>query len=128
MKIIYSIIIYSLLLISNSYAENAFMIHSLEEAMTLSKTTGMDVLVISGAEWCGHCKELKNDIKNNILEKQLTKYIICYIDIEKNNTIKNEFGIKSVPDSRIFVNQKEKDKIIGYNKTKYKQWLLQSNK
>lgn len=109
--------------ISAVSADSPAMVDSLEDAMALSESTKMPALVIFGADWCGYCKTLKNHISSGDLNKQLDNYIICYIDVEKNPELKREFSVKTLPDSRIFIENQEKSQYKGYDKNKYKKWI-----
>lgn len=121
MKLFYIVCMF--ILLSQASFSQSILIDSLDDAMALSESTEMPVLLIFGADWCDHCKQLKKDIEEKNLEKELDNYIVCYIDIDENKNLKNKFEIKAVPDSRLIIKQKEKNKIIGYNKLKYKKWI-----
>lgn len=109
--------------ISVSLADSPAMVNSLEDAMALSESTKMPVLVIFGADWCGYCKILKKEISSGEMNKELDNYIICYIDTDKNKDLKKEFNVRSLPDSRIFIDKKETGQYKGYDKNKYKKWI-----
>lgn len=111
-----------------SYADNVAVVSSLEDAVALSESTKMPVLVIFGADWCVHCKNLKKDIDNGQLNKELDSYIVCYVDIDKHKDLKKEFQVKSLPDSRILKDQKEISSIRGYIPKDYKKWIINANK
>lgn len=107
-----------LLIISPSIGYSQIVLDSLEEAEKLSLSVNKPILLILGADYCEYCKNLKD----NIIYLPIDNYIICYIDITKtsNDDFKN---LKSIPESRIIMNQKIISKNIGYNKTKYSLWL-----
>lgn len=109
--------------ISSVSADSPAMVNSLEDAMALSESTKMPVLVIFGADWCGYCKILKKEISSGEMNKELDNYIICYIDTDKNKDLKKEFNVRSLPDSRIFIDKKETSQYKGYDKNKYKKWI-----
>ena len=61
------------------------------------------VLVDFHATWCGPCKAMSPIIES--LGKELQgKMRILKIDIDKNETTANQFGIRSVPTFMIFQN------------------------
>jgi thioredoxin-related protein len=107
---------------SNIYA-NGFVLESLEEAKTLSKSTKQPILVIFGSENCSFCTKLMADIDNGQLTDYLDPYIICYVDLKKNEGYKDKYKVNMIPDSRIISNDKETSKATGYNKNEYIQWL-----
>lgn len=100
------------------------MIYDFKEASVLSQETKMPILLIFGADWCPHCKSLKQDITDDDFGDLLDKYILCYIDVDDNRELKNEFRIKSLPDSRILKSGVEKYSMIGYDHNRYKTWIL----
>ena len=107
---------------SNIYA-NGFVLESLEEAKTLSKSTKQPILVIFGSENCSFCTKLMADIDNGQLTDYLDPYIICYVDLKKHEGYKDKYKVNMIPDSRIISNDKETSKATGYNKNEYIQWL-----
>lgn len=108
--------------------EGVSIVNSLEDAVALSESTKMPVLLIFGAEWCGYCKNLKKDIETGVMNKELENYIICYIDVDKHKDIKKEFKVSSIPDSRIIVDKKETAIKKGYVKDQYKKWINENTK
>jgi thioredoxin-related protein len=107
---------------SNIYA-NGFVLESLEEAKALSKSTKQSILVIFGSDNCSFCTKLMADIDNGQLTDHLDPYIICYVDLKKNEVYKDKYKVNMIPDSRIISNDKETSKATGYNKNEYIQWL-----
>jgi thioredoxin-related protein len=110
------------LVISSSSLAEGFIIESLPEAQKLAEKTNRPILVIFGAEYCTYCHKLKRDILLGGIPES-DKYIVCYIDIEKDEEIKKKYRIKTIPESRIFDKDKEKGKIIGYMPKRYREWL-----
>jgi thioredoxin-related protein len=102
---------------------NSFVLGSLEEAQALSKSTKQPILVIFGSDNCSFCTKLIADINNGQLTDYLDPYIICYIDLKKNEEYKEQYKVNMIPDSRIMSNNKETSKATGYNKNEYIQWL-----
>lgn len=100
-----------------------FMLDSLSEANELSKNTNKPVLLIFGSEQCIFCDKLKENILNNNLSESIDAYIVCYIDIDQNKEMSNEYNIQSIPDSRVLKNGLQKAKLIGFQLNNYKNWL-----
>jgi thioredoxin-related protein len=104
-------------------ANDSFILHSLTEANRLSATTKKPVLLIFGSESCRYCNMLKKDILIYELSPSIDKYIVCYIDTDKNPEFKNKYNVSVIPDSRILSHNKEIRKNKGYSKYKYIKWL-----
>lgn len=69
------------------------------------------VLVDFWAEWCGPCK-----MQLPILEKisdELENIKICKVNVDENNELAAEYGIRSIPTMIIFKNGSKVDQIIG---------------
>lgn len=73
--------------------------------MTFSELINRDepVLVDFYADWCAPCKAMKpilNDVKN-----QMGEQISIYkIDVDKNQGLSDQFGIRSIPTLILFKN------------------------
>lgn len=118
-----------LLLTINSYCLADFpMMYDFNDALALSESTKQPLIVIFGAKWCPYCEDLKNDIDNGNLSKELDHKIVCYIDIDKHKDLKKEYRIQNLPDTRYLVSKKEVSQLIGYGKTKFKEWIRNADK
>lgn len=72
-----------------------------------------DSLLIFSATWCGPCKALKADIEKD--ESIVEGYEWGYVDIDKNEKVKEEYGVKSVPTIVVLDDDnKEVGRIVGY--------------
>lgn len=124
----YKYVIIILLFITNySVATDKIYSTTLEEAVLLSESQNKPILVIFSAEWCKPCRRLKDDINFGKYNKELLNTIVCFVDIEDRQDLKQEYQIDTVPDSRILVDRIEKHRINGYNPNKYKQWLMNND-
>lgn len=93
----------------------------LDTAMSLSKDTKQNILLIFGAEWCGHCRSLKKDLP---YLDHLDNKIICVINTDDNKKLARKFGVKSLPTSILLDNEfVERNKMTGYDKNSYSKWL-----
>jgi thioredoxin-related protein len=121
LKIIITTII--LIIFNTQYilAKPPIVVQTIEEGLELSNEIDSTLFVIFKSKNCNFCNILSNDIKNDssIFEDK----IICYVDINKNKKLVNEYGVKSIPDTRAFKNKKQIDKKIGYEKNEYKKWI-----
>ena len=122
----YQSILYLLLALgffmNSSYGEAPVYVKTMVDAVAMSESSKKDLLVIFTADWCGICQEMKQDIeKNEILVENL---IICYIDMDKNEDLVKEYGVKHIPDYFILKNKTEFGRKIGYINLEYfKRWI-----
>ena len=100
-------------------ANDKFILSSIEEANSLASKTKQPLLLIFGSESCTYCKLLKQDISSGKLDGSIDRYIVCYIDVNENNNLKDIYNISIIPDSRIIKDNKQVEKIIGYSRTSY---------
>jgi hypothetical protein len=117
----------SLLLFSSvAIAENkiGYLIYDdYKVAIVLAQKSQMPVLIIFSADWCGYCDKLKSDLVNI---KETDQYIICVIDIEKEDYgFKEKMKIRNLPTSVIIdpSNNDEISRKVGYRPEEYKRWL-----
>lgn len=92
-----------------------------EQCLKLAQSYDKNLVIIFGAEWCPYCKSLKKDL-NNI--SSFAKYIVCFIDTDKNEALIKKYRIKGLPTS-VIVDYKEKElsRKIGYKNKDYNEWL-----
>jgi thioredoxin-related protein len=110
-----------------SYSQN-FILNSLEESVAISEQIDKPVLLILGNESCSFCKKIQKDIfEDKELIQSIDKFIICYIDIDKNPKYKTEYNITIIPHSIILHNNKIISQLKGYEKQKYLRWLQSAN-
>lgn len=84
------------------------------------------VLVDFFAEWCGPCKmqaPILQDLKKNIGDTAS----IVKIDVDKNQAVAAQFGIRSVPTLMIFKNGEVKWKQSGVFQTDELEKLIRQN-
>lgn len=112
-----------MLMLTTAFANDSFILSSLDEGMKLSKKVNRPLLVIFGSDNCQFCTSLKNDILNLKLSPDINDYIICYIDLKEYPELKTKYDISMIPDSRIIINDKQKSGIKGYSKQNYLKWL-----
>lgn len=70
------------------------------------------VLIDFFATWCGPCRML-SPILEQVAKEGEGKFEVAKIDIDENYDLAKKFGIMSVPTMILFVDGKEKEKIVG---------------
>lgn len=128
--ILNTIIIFAIILLDSniSYANNSsYILSSLKEAQRISDATDQSILLIFGSKNCPYCTKLYNDLID-IDKKYIDTYIICYIDLDKqeHKKFKEEYEITLIPDSRIIRQNKTISSMRGYKKTEYLEWLYKN--
>ncbi len=63
-------------------------------------------VMVYSAQWCAPCKKNKQVLDDNGIDYE-------YIDIEENNDLCIEYGIRSVPTTIIFESSAKERRIIG---------------
>lgn len=71
------------------------------------------VLIDFFAEWCGPCKMLAPAVED-ISSEMAGKAKVFKIDVDKEGSIAQKYGIMSVPTVLIFQNGKPVDKMVGF--------------
>lgn len=70
------------------------------------------VLVDFWAEWCGPCKMIAPAI-NELASEYAGKAKIAKLDVDNNQVIAAQYGIRSIPSLLIFKNGRVVDQIVG---------------
>ena len=70
------------------------------------------VVVDYWAEWCGPCKML-TPIFEKVAESMKAKIKFLKVDVDKNQQLATEHGIRGIPCMIIFKDGEEKDRIVG---------------
>jgi len=79
--------------------------------------SNIPVVVDFWAEWCGPCKNMLVLLEE--IEKKYDNIKIVKVDIEKDQILAAEHGLKSIPTVLVFNNGKISGKVVGVNsKTK----------
>lgn len=76
------------------------------------KNSDVPVLVDFWATWCGPCIAIAPTL-DEIAKEYKGKVVIAKIDIDENGDLANQFGIRSIPNLKIFKNGKVVDEIVG---------------
>jgi len=64
------------------------------------------------APWCSPCRALEPILKE--VEKEMGNVSFGKVNVDENMELAQYYGIRSIPTLIIFVNGKERDRIIGY--------------
>lgn len=67
---------------------------NLDDAKNASKELKKDILIIFETEWCGTCRKFKESVFDT---EELNNYILCFLDIEKDEKIAEEYSVRSLP-------------------------------
>ena len=86
------------------------MIKILNEGNFTQETASGITLVDFYADWCGPCKVL-TPILEGISEKSTAR--ICKVDVEKNRTLAQQFGVRSIPLLVILKDGKPVEQMLG---------------
>jgi thiol:disulfide interchange protein len=98
----------------------------LDEAREASKQLNKDILILFETSWCSTCKRFKKEnFSNNKIEEEMNNYVVCLLDIEKDEKIAKKFNIKSLPYYLIIdSNDNVKKQGSGYKSTNmFFNWL-----
>jgi thioredoxin 1 len=70
------------------------------------------VLVDFWAEWCGPCRMI-GPIVEELSHEYAGKVLVTKVDVDSNNAIATQFGIRNIPTILFFKNGQVADKQVG---------------
>jgi thiol-disulfide isomerase/thioredoxin len=98
------------------------IVKELEDAYAESQNTNQKIVAVFGADWCGACKKLDKDLRDN--PKVIEDCIYVYIDIDVRTDLKKNYSVGKVPDIMILDKNVEVKRRVGYkNLEEFKEWL-----
>jgi thioredoxin 1 len=70
------------------------------------------VLVDFWAQWCAPCRMIAPTVEA-VAEKYQGKASVFKVDVDKNPSVSQKYGIKGIPTLILFKNGKEEERIVG---------------
>ena len=76
------------------------------------ESSDVPVLVDFWAEWCGPCKMLSPTI-DTVAEKYNGKVKVGKVNVDKNPSIAQKYGVRSIPNILVFKNGNIEQQLVG---------------
>ena len=70
------------------------------------------VLVDFWAEWCGPCRML-GPVIDELADEYAGKVKVCKVNVDNNQSLANEFGIRGIPSILIFKKGEVLERLVG---------------
>lgn len=74
--------------------------------------SGKPMILDFWAEWCGPCR-MVGPIIDELAEMYTDRIIIGKMDVDSNDTVVGQFGIRNIPTVLFFKDGKVVDKVVG---------------
>ncbi len=104
------------------------LLHDYDDAVQKAEKLDRPILVILGAEWCGPCKQLEEELGQPIAESIFQKWVVVKVDIDEEVALAKEWQVNAVPAFRILgLDQEIAASIEGYGGLKKLQAWLADN-
>ena len=81
---------------SNAAADGLSWLPSLDGAIKQASESGQPILVRVGADWCGWCAKLEQEIAKPSLQKLLKNVVLAYVDVDRSDDART-LGVSAVP-------------------------------
>jgi len=99
---------------------------SFEQAMELAQRHNRSVLLIFSSTWCDPCKIMENEVWSSpTVQRKLKKFIVYKVDVDRQRSLANKFGVRTVP-TYIILDEDAKPVRIGSgqrNHSEIMRWL-----
>jgi putative thioredoxin len=103
----------------------SFEIHDFTKDV-LERSSSVPVLVDFWAEWCAPCRAL-GPVLEKLAEDAGGRWVLAKVDTDRNQTIAAQYGIRSIPSVKLFVDGSVVDEFRGaLPESAVRQWLARS--
>jgi hypothetical protein len=73
----------------------------MKQAHERARATGKPILVRAGAPWCGWCRKLDAELSEPIVQSQLSRWTLLYLDVEAQPEEARRLAIGPIPAFRL---------------------------
>ncbi|QDV43567.1 Thioredoxin [Stieleria neptunia] len=76
-------------------------VNTFEEGKRLALLEQRPLLVVFGAEWCGWCQRLENELTTPEASPILNRWVLAFVDVDLNPEIAQHFQVGALPSLRV---------------------------